>query len=194
MGEGFLKAASGARPGSGEDLRGLDEAYRRYRGEVSAYIERKFGRGPPEPDDVAQTAFLRFASYARDNPIENPRAFLYTLARNIVLDHRRRAQVAEAHARELKPSLADAPYEFSPERVLLDRERLGLLVEALTQMPLRRRRMVLMNRFENLSCEEIGRRLGVSTSTVQKEVVRGLAECLDHLSAAAGESDEDGAG
>jgi len=159
----------------------LESFYRRYRAELRAYVMRAFGIGPPEPDDVVQTAFMKFASLSGDSRVGNPRAFLYATARNIVLDHHRRTRVAETHAREVQLTTLDGCYEISPERILLDKERVGLLVEALAQMPLRRRRMVLMNRFNNLTCEAIGRRLGVSTSTVQKQVVQGIADCLRKL-------------
>lgn len=176
------KAALGALTvGSRGEPQSLDILYHRYWVELRVYVERTFGLGPPEPDDVAQTAFIKFAAYSKDIAVENPRAFLYATARNIVLDHRRRARVIDAHAVDVQHTATESSYEISPERVLLDKERLALFVEALKAMPVHRRRMVLMNRFHNLSCEEIGRRLGVSTSTVQKQVVQGIAECLRHL-------------
>jgi RNA polymerase sigma factor (sigma-70 family) len=176
----------------------LDALYARYWRELCGYVEQKFGKGPPEPEDVVQLAFMKFAHFTRKNLIENPKAFLYATVRNVVIDHHRRTRIVTAYARDVERRAADdEAYEISPERVLLDRERLKIFSEALTRMPRQRRRMVLMNRFEGLSCEDIGRRLGVSTSTVQKQVVRGIADCLSYLEKAdqghevRGEEEED---
>jgi RNA polymerase sigma factor (sigma-70 family) len=179
MADGFPKTAPVLSAPASDTHQTLDDLYRRYRAELRGYVERTFGMGPPEPDDVAQTAFMKFTCYVRHNPVENPRAFLYATVRNIVLDYRRRTRVVKTHAHHEQRS--DIAYEISPERVLLNQERLALLAAALERMPKHRRRMVLMNRIHNLSCEEIGRRLGVSTSTVQKQIVQGIADCLRHL-------------
>src|SRR5262249_2149628 len=131
----------------------LGAVYSRYWRELCTYVERKFGKGPPDPEDVVQLAFMKFAHFTAENLIENPRAFLYATVRNVVFDYRRRTRVSDAYARDIEQGHADdAPYEISPERVLLDRERLKLFAQALTRMPGQRRRMVLLNRFEGLSC------------------------------------------
>ena len=63
---------------------------------LCGYVRAQFGPGPPEPEDVAQSAFIRFAA-ADAAHIENPRAFLYATARNLVIDHHRHAQRVCAH-------------------------------------------------------------------------------------------------
>lgn len=182
MDDGLIKAPDTGGGCGASGVAALDHLYQRYWDELCRYVAQTFGLGPPDPEDVAQTAFLRFANYPDAGNVANPRAFLYATARNIILDHRRRTRIIDAHARDVQHSSVDGPlYEISPERVLLDKERLGLFAEALANMPAHRRRMVILNRFQNVSCEEIGRRLGVSTSTVQKQVVRGISDCIAYV-------------
>jgi RNA polymerase sigma factor (sigma-70 family) len=143
---------------------------------LCGYVRAQFGPGPPEPEDVAQSAFIRFAA-ADPTRIENPRAFLYATARHLVIDHHRQARRAAAHC----DAAQDSVYELSPENVLLQAERFRILARALERMPLKRRRLVLLNRFEGLSYAQIGEQFGMSAENVRKHIERTLAECLRAL-------------
>ena len=145
---------------------------------LCGYVRAQFGPGPPEPEDVAQSAFMRFAATDPAH-VQNPRAFLYATARNLVIDHHRREQRVAAH--EQAESAEDRVYELSPENVLLQAERFRILAQALERMSLKRRRLVLLNRFEGLSYAEIGKQFGMSAENVRKHIERTLAECLRAL-------------
>lgn len=155
----------------------LGDVYRRYWLEVCRYVGRTFGAGPPDPEDVAQTAFTRFAALEDPGRVENPKAFLFATARNIVVDHHRREATRNGYAREqVAAAREDAIDAVDPERVLLAKERLALLEEVLWRMPRKRRRMLIMSRFDGLSYAEISRRTGVSLSVVRRHVERGIAD------------------
>src|SRR5688572_3251372 len=87
----------------GERRQQLSDLYRVHWKGLCGYVRAQFGPGPPEPEDVAQTAFIRFAA-ADPAHIENPRAFLYATARNLVIDHHRHAQRASAHEQVARSS------------------------------------------------------------------------------------------
>lgn len=162
----------------------LSDLYRVHWKALCHYVHRQFGAGPPEPEDVAQSAFARFAM-AEAVHIENPQAFLYATARNLVIDHHRRTQRRLTYERTVEAEAGqDAVYELSPESVLLQSERFGILAEALERMPLDRRRLVLLNRFEGLSYAEIGERFGMSPESVRKHIERVLGDCQRTLEAA----------
>lgn len=61
--------------------------YERYRRELVAFVRMKVG-GPPEPEDVAQQAFVNYAALDDPAAVRNPRAFLYRTAANIVTNQR----------------------------------------------------------------------------------------------------------
>ena len=68
----------------------LGRLYDRHWGELVHYVVAKFGTGPPDPEDVVQTAFVRYAAAPNNGEIKNERAFLYKTVRNVVPDHKRR--------------------------------------------------------------------------------------------------------
>jgi RNA polymerase sigma factor (sigma-70 family) len=166
-------------PADRERRQQLSDLYRVHWQALCGYVRAQFGPGPPEPEDVAQTAFIRFAA-ADPAHIENPRAFLYATARHLVIDHHRQAQRVTAH-QQAQSAAEDHVYELSPENVLLQAERFRILAQALERMPLKRRRLVLLNRFEGLSYAQIGEQFGMSAENVRKHIERTLAECLRAL-------------
>ena len=157
---------------------GLQDLYRAYFKEVVIFISRKVGSGPPEPEDVAQQAFAKFASLRNPEAIENKRAFLYRVAANILSSYRRHQIVERKHA-EMDAGINDIFGEsdgISPERVLLNREQFELLADAVRKMPRRKRRLLLLNRVEGLSYAELARRFNVTETTVRRQVLSAIKE------------------
>lgn len=158
----------------------LQETYLLHRDELCRYILKQFGRNILEPEDVIQATFAKLAALDEPGLIENPRAFLYKMAYNVAVDMQRRAQVRDKHIGN-DAGYLEAMDEASPERVLDGQERLSLVSKALWGMPKKRRRMLIMSRFENLSYAEISRRTGLSETVVRKHVSNALADCQKAL-------------
>jgi RNA polymerase sigma-70 factor (ECF subfamily) len=155
----------------------VEGAYRRHWDEICRYVRRAFGAGPPEPEDVAQATFARFA--AVDNPlaIDNPRAFLFRTAHNLAVDGRRKRGRGEAVLAD--PAVVEIEgFDFSPEDVLVTREELDRLNASLADLTPNQRDALLMHRLDDLSFAEIGRRLGVSQTTATRLVQRASLHCL----------------
>jgi RNA polymerase sigma factor (sigma-70 family) len=157
----------------------LSDLYGRYRNELVAFVRKKFGQGPPEPEDIAQQAFLNFAAQSPGTLVANPRAFLYRTAANIALNHRKHDRVGR---RFLEPEpatheICEARPDWDPEVVLAGRQQYHLLEKAIRAMPPLRRQVLLLNRVEGLSYAEIARRLNRSESMVRKQVAAAIREC-----------------
>jgi RNA polymerase sigma-70 factor (ECF subfamily) len=154
----------------------IDTLYSSYWQDLCRYVRAKFGAGPPEPADVAQTAFARFAALKDAGAVDNPKAFLYATARNIVVDHHRRVQTQAAYARTI---LDDAEEEIldgiTPERVLIGKETLQIMRQTIRRLPHKQRRVLLLHRLHNQSFTEISQRTGWSQSDVRRQVCRAMA-------------------
>src|SRR5215469_6929601 len=129
---------------------GMDVLYARHWGELCHYIKKHFGPGPPDPEDVAQDAFMRFVAIEDRQAIENPRAYLFRTAHNVLVDEHRRLALRRAGPAdtEARPASDDR----TPERVLAGQEQLEILARSLRGMPATRRRSFLLNRLQGLSC------------------------------------------
>jgi RNA polymerase sigma factor (sigma-70 family) len=160
----------------------MDVLYARHWGELCHYIKKHFGAGPPDPEDVAQEAFMKFAAVQDRDAIDNPRAYLFRTAHNVLVDERRRLAV---RAPDRVTADADLTSDGrTPERVLVGQERLGILSRTLRAMPAPRRRSFLLNRLQGLSCAAIARMTGYSESAVKKHIGLAMLELEAAVTAA----------
>lgn len=149
--------------------------YQTYFGELERYIRRAFGDGPPDPDEVAQSAFTKFLTAEDTHTIRNPRAFLYASARNIVIDHKRRQKTRKSYADEiLSVEEAEKTDGISPERVLIEKERFAIMRSAIEDLQEQDRRILLMHRLQSRTYADIARELAMSESAVRRAVARAL--------------------
>ena len=156
----------------------IDHAYRAHWGELCGYLTRVFGAGPPEPEDIAQTAFARLAEQ-ECAAVANPRAFLFATARNAVADYHRKTKRQAAYGRDWLAFQTQAPAsEIDGERVLLSREELAIVLAAVERLPIAQRRVLLLSRVEGLSLETIAAREGASVDAIRKKIARAAAKCL----------------
>jgi len=158
----------------------MDLLYARHWGELCHYIQKHFGPGPPDPEDVVQDAFMKFAAIDDRDAINNPRAYLFRTAHNVIVDERRRLALRRAN-----PADTDAPPvsdDRTPERVLVGQQRLEILRGSLRAMPAARRRSFLLNRLQGLSCAAIARMTGYSESAIKKHIDLALKDLEASLS------------
>jgi len=158
---------------------GMDALYDRHWGELCCYIRQRFGPGPPDPEDVVQDAFMRFAAIDDRALIDNPRAYLFRTAHNILVDEHRRLALRTSTADTKARPVSD---DLTPERVLEGRERLEILTRCVRAMPAARRRSFLFNRLQGLSCAAIARMTGYSESAVKKHIDVALRDLEAALS------------
>jgi RNA polymerase sigma-70 factor (ECF subfamily) len=155
----------------------LDALYRKHAKEISVFIARTFGAGPPDPEDAAQAAFAQFAALSEPEAIGNPRAFLFRSARNFVLDYRRRQSTQRRYADELGENLADPPAQQDQQRVLEGKERWAAVMTAVHTLEPRRRKVLIWHALHELTFAEIAHRLGVSKVRVRQLFAEAIATC-----------------
>ncbi|MFD0848999.1 RNA polymerase sigma factor [Sphingosinicella xenopeptidilytica] len=177
-------SAGPEQPARQQPPRWLISLYHEQSAALCRYLRRKYGAGPPEPEDVMHEAFSRLAALPDETIaiIENPRAFLYRTAENLLNSERRKRAVRSAHAAETK-YLEKTSSECTPERVILARDQLNIAEAVLREMPDMRRRCFLMHRFDDLSFSEIGRRLGMTPNGAKGHVMRAMTEIVSALEA-----------
>jgi len=169
-------------PMSAENASLVEHLYRIHARDLCRYIAARFGLGPPEPEEVTQAAFSRLAATPEVGRMANPRGYLYTIACNMVVDHRRRiAHRGAVHRQWIDEAGGEGVSDLSPERVLLAQERFALLEQALRAMPAMRRRIFLLTRAEGLAVAAVAERFGISENAVHKHVSRALQDCAVHL-------------
>ncbi|MEM8937344.1 MAG: sigma-70 family RNA polymerase sigma factor [Pseudomonadota bacterium] len=145
--------------------------------ELTSYLRKMYGDGPPEPEDITQQAFARLASQEHLSAVNNLKAFLWRTARNLVLTERRNAATRSKYEYEVEQLFfAVRGNDFSPERVLEVKEQLSAINAVLRKMPERRRQALLWNRVEGLNVAAVARRLGITRAGAVKHIARAAAD------------------
>lgn len=154
----------------------LDALYRDHFADLCANIRKSFGAGPPEPEDAVQTAFEKFAKLRNPGAVRDARAFLYISARNVVLDHKRSAKVADAYIAEQIALDHELKLEgITPERVVVSKERFDILVEAMRALPQKQRVILAMSRLEGKSYAQIREETGWSAGDISRNMNAGIS-------------------
>lgn len=156
----------------------LDQRYR----SLSPWLEHKlsirFG-STADVDDIVQESFIRLGRYSVEDRSRHPRALLLRIASNLAKDRHRRA-VLRGHGRT--SSLDDWSVHAPPTLVsAADQDFLLDLKTTILQLPEHLRQTFLFARFTPMTHAEIGRRLGISTKTVEWRINRAVTICLERL-------------
>lgn len=102
------------------------------------------------------------------------RPLVFTVARNLLIDRVRREQVIPIEAVENLDVLNVAIDTPLADRVLVAREELRTLRDALERLPDRVRAAVTMHKIDGLTVREIAERIGVTERTTERYLSEGL--------------------
>jgi len=149
-------------------------------GALTQFIRRNW-RVPADVVDLRQDIYERALSGARSGIPTHTRHYLFTVARNHLINRAKRGQIVSF---ELVADMAsfDAEYDrFGTERQLNAREELRRAQAGLEQLPPRCREVVRLRKVEGLSTRETADRLGISINTVEKQMTQGMRALVDFM-------------
>lgn len=141
------------------------------------YLSRKV-RNNEDANDLAQEALLRMHKFQQSQQLDNAKAFLFKTANNLVIDQIRRAKVHDRYISwenaQVDVSSDNQKCVPSVERTVSAEQELDQIYQVVDQMPEKVKRAFLMHRGKDMSYPEIAQEMGVSTSMVEKYIVKAL--------------------
>ena len=156
------------------------QAFQNHQGALRRFISRIVQR-PQDIDDVAQEAFLRAYRAEKGRPIEQPKSFLFRIAHNVAITEltKKSHQIIDYIA-DIDES-AVLWIEDSVEDQVMAEQLIGIHCEAAAQLPPRCRRVYLMRKVHGMSHKDISVELGISISTVEKHMSKGIRDCANFI-------------
>lgn len=130
-----------------------------------------------EIDDLAQEAFLRTYQVERKRKrIEQPKAFLFRVARNLALDSLHRSERSIVRCVDIVDEVFEVASSYDLEADIIRQETLLQCSDAIAALSPQCRE-VLIRRADGMSHKEIAGRMGIAVSTVEKHLSRAIRQC-----------------
>jgi RNA polymerase sigma-70 factor (ECF subfamily) len=157
-------------------MRCVSDAWERHEAELRGFLRRR-ARSEAEAEDLLQEVFLR--ALRQKNGlcgIDNPRAWLFTAARNLLIDRLRLAKEQVPLPDDLAAEIEEGPPPVDGLSQCLPR--------ALAELSPQDREAIALCDIEGITQQDYARRLGLSLPAAKSRVQRARSRLKAHLTAA----------
>jgi RNA polymerase sigma factor (sigma-70 family) len=135
-------------------------------------------------EDVVQETYVRMLLVDEPSKIENPKSYLFKIARNLALDSVKSAasRLTESWDDSMDGDAVGPSHDYDEtfERAASS-EEFGHFCEAVRQLPKQARRVFVLKKVYGYSQREIARELGIAESTVEKHISLAVRRCSIYM-------------
>jgi RNA polymerase sigma-70 factor (ECF subfamily) len=157
----------------------LNQIYR-HRAALHRYLKR-FTYGAEDVEDLIQETYVRLYALADYRAVDSPKALLFRIAHNLAVERARSKKTQATDSMADLEQLGVYSKEVPADEQLDSGRRFESFCAAVDRLPPLCRRVFVLRKVFKLSHAEISEVLGVSRSTIEKHVAKGLVRCRDHL-------------
>jgi RNA polymerase sigma-70 factor (ECF subfamily) len=125
-------------------------------------------------EDVVQEMYARILSAPSLEAIRYPRQYAIQTAKSIVIDHVRHSRVISITSSGSLDALDTPIQEANTEERLEFQGEILAVADALAQLPVMCREVLILRRMEGLSQRDVAQRLKISEKTVEKHMSNGV--------------------
>ncbi|RBP51449.1 RNA polymerase sigma factor [Arenicella xantha] len=162
----------------------------KYRRVISSLLRKIRPRASLQDiEDILQDTYINTYQASLKQEINFPKAFMVKTAlrlanRQIAVAQRADCDAAiDERSDETAPSFNANEFASQTEQLVMNREDFGFLCEAVSELPAQCRKVFILKKVYGLSQREIAEKLGISESTVEKHVAKGLLRTMQHYAA-----------
>lgn len=156
----------------------VQRIYDAHHGWLFGWLRRRLGNSA-DAADLAQDTFVGLLSSYRRRAmpeLQEPRAYLTTIAKRLMVDLYRRHALEQAYL----DALAAIPARHAPseEQRLMVLQTLREVDALLAALPDKARIAFLLSQLDGLTYEQIGVEMGVSVRTVKRYMAEAFKHCI----------------
>jgi RNA polymerase sigma-70 factor (ECF subfamily) len=148
--------------------------YRTHHSWLQGWLSRRVGCRE-NAADLAQDTFVRLLKSRQSTHLREPRAYLSSIARGLMIDQYRRRELERAYLESVQ--LLPEQHVPSAESRLLILDALERIDRMLDKLKPRVRQAFLFAQLDGLTCAQIAENLGVSRATVERDLAQALQHC-----------------
>ncbi len=135
----------------------------------------------PDVEDLVQESCARMVRAREAGPIGSARALLFTTARHLALDAVRRQRVVRFEVLTDEATSSVLADETDIVETISRQQELELLTKAIQSLPDRARQVFTLRTAYGLTQKQVAEKLGVSLSTVEKQMAQGIRLCAEYF-------------
>ena len=152
------------------------ESVRPHEPALRAFLSRRFA-SLPDHDDLVQETYARLLRVSDPQRLVHARAFLFTTARNVAIDHFRRSHRTPVEPMEETDEIALLDEQPGAAEAVDRAQRHEAMLAALETLPERCREVMLLRYVDGFSAQEIAAHLGLAAATVRVHLMKGVRDC-----------------
>jgi RNA polymerase sigma-70 factor (ECF subfamily) len=126
--------------------------------------------------DLAHDTFVRVITARNASHILEPRVYLATIARRVMVDYFRRSTLERAYLEAL--AAMPEPIQISAEERAIVIETLCEIDAMLNALGEKARQVFLLSQLDGLTYPEIAEQMNLSVSSIKKYMARAIEHCL----------------
>jgi RNA polymerase sigma-70 factor (ECF subfamily) len=134
---------------------------------------------PQNAFDLSQDTFMRIIAKGNASSIEQPRAYLTTIAKGLLVNWYRRQSLERCYLEALAQNTTLV--SLSSEQYHLVLETLNEIDAALDTLKPAIKNAFLLAQIEGLKYQQIADNMGISLITVKRYIKQALVHCLAHM-------------
>ncbi|MFG0643107.1 sigma-70 family RNA polymerase sigma factor [Delftia sp. WSY_22] len=155
--------------------REISALYAGHHGWLQGWLRRRLGNGA-DAADLAQDTFVRILGVRDLAGVQEPRAYLTTVAKGVLVNWYKRQALEQAYLEAL--AALPEPVAPSPEQRALVLETLHEIDAMLDALPPIVRRTFLLSQLDGMKYEDIAQQLEVSLTSVKRYMAQAFRQCL----------------
>ena len=139
---------------------------------------------PKEVEDIVQETYVRVCQINNKEKIRDPQSFLFRTARNLALDHLKRAETRLTSGSDdidIRSLSTDKVFDDQTYSEATSNEEFGLFCDAVRHLPKQCRRAFVLKKVYGYTLREISEEMGIGQPTVETHIVTGTKKCVCYL-------------
>lgn len=156
----------------------VSEAFKEYRSQVLSYVGCKI-QNCDDAEDLVQDTFLRLLECRNMLREDTIKSFIFTIAHNLVTDYLRRYYKKQEITSYMMESAVTVTRSVESDLIANDLRKHE--ISRMSVLPSQRRQIYYMNRFLQMTSEDISKKLCLSKRTVENHLFIGRKEIREYI-------------
>lgn len=150
----------------------------KYYNELLYFAQKQVG-DKEKAKDIIQETYSKVLEIKEKLEINNERAYLYKIAKNIVISEALENQKMPSTEYEENSNIS--PIYEQPEEVLIQEDQEKIFMQIIEELPQRAKEAYILHTIEGYSRKEIGNMLDITSNAVEKLIKRASLKVEEEL-------------